>query len=102
MSVIHVVKNVGKCWHKNLYSFKIGSFGSLKRRFQKPYKTLYKILYRSKRSFKRGGDSLSIMLFGLHTVTVHIFSCESNNVGKCWTKIYIGKNVGNCWHKNYI
>lgn len=35
----------------------------------------------------RGGYNLSIMLFGLHTVTVHIFSCESNNVGKCRNKI---------------
>ena len=40
------------------------------------------------------------MLFGLHTVTVHIFSCESYNVGKCWTKIYIGKNVGKCECEN--
>ena len=32
--------NVVKCWHKNLYSFKIGSFGSLKGVFKnliKPY-----------------------------------------------------------------
>ena len=65
-------------------------------------KTLYKKTYISKRSFKKGGQYLSTMLFGLHAVTVHIFSCESNNVGKCWTKTYIGKNVGNCWHKNYI
>lgn len=32
--------NVGKCWHKNLYSFKIGTFGSLKgvfKNLRKPY-----------------------------------------------------------------
>lgn len=33
------------------------------------------------------------MLFGLHAVTVHIFSCESNNVG---IKFYISENVGKC------
>ena len=32
--------NVGKCWYKNLYIFKIGSFGSLKgvfKNLRKPY-----------------------------------------------------------------
>lgn len=32
--------NVGKCWHKNLYIFKIGSFGCLKgvfKNLRKPY-----------------------------------------------------------------
>lgn len=43
--------------------------------------------YIDQKEVLRGGYNLSIMLFGLHTVTVHIFSCESNNVGKCWNKI---------------
>ena len=36
--------NVGKCWHKNLYIFKIGSFGSLKgvfKNLKKPYIKTY-------------------------------------------------------------
>ena len=86
MSVIHVVQNVGKCWHKNLYIFKIGSFGCLKGVFKNLRKPYIKS-YIDQKEVLRGGDNLSIMLFGLHTVTVHIFSCESKIVGKCWNKI---------------
>ena len=53
-----------------------GVFKNLKKPYIKSYIDQKEVL--------RGGYNLSIMLFGLHTVIVHIFSCESNNVGKCW------------------
>ena len=81
--------NVGKCWHKNLYSFKIGTFGSLKGAFKNLRKPYIKSYIDQKEVLREGGYNLSTMLFDLHAVTVHIFSCESKNVGKCECKNYI-------------
>ena len=90
---IEMLANVGKCWHKNLYIFKIGSFGSLKGVFKNLRKPYIKT-YISKRSFKRG-DSTSLPCCSDFTPSLYIFFRVKiimlENVG---IKSYIGKNVG--------
>ena len=47
--------NVGKCWHKNLYSFKIGTFGSLKGVFKNLRKPYIKKTYIYQKEVLKGG-----------------------------------------------
>ena len=94
--------NVGKCWHKNLYSFKIGTFGSLKGAFKNLRKPYIKS-YIDQKEVLREGDITSLLWCSDFIPSLYIFFRAKvkllENVG---IKFCISENVGKCEYKTYI